>query len=473
MESAGVDDKLETTDALNSETLPKQDAEEIQNIRSSAAITEVDEERNLKRPAEEGNIDNDGGSQDAESGESKTEIPKLSKNQQRKLKRRKIWEEKKHEKRAIRKDKRHEKSERKRLEREAEIAAAAAEGREPVVNDSPKRQRKSGTKVPVTVIIDCQFEKYMMEKELVSLASQVTRCYSDNRNAEFPVHMFISSFGGEMKERYETVLKNQYKSWKNVHFTKGDFVEAAIEAKDLMKGPQGGELIDVLAQSSKGDCISLPKPQPDAKKKKKITPVPEPESEDVDKSIVYLTADSPYTLDRLEPNTCYVIGGIIDKNREKGLCYKIAREKIVRTAKLPIGEFMLLQSRHILATNHVMEIMLRWLETGNWGTAFMKVIPTRKGGVLKEDENTPEAGQEELENASPPVKSEDEKFAAEGDEVPVASSTAEEPNAQESSDAVQVKGENSEEGLQKNSLGEQRWSAPPEEAKASCTDAIS
>ena len=40
-------------------------------------------------------------------------------------------------------------------------------------------------------------------------------------------------------------------------------------------------------------------------------------------------------------------------------------------------------SRFVLATNHVCEIMLRWLELGAWGEAFMKVMPKRKGGVLK------------------------------------------------------------------------------------------
>lgn len=37
----------------------------------------------------------------------------------------------------------------------------------------------------------------------------------------------------------------------------------------------------------------------------------------------------------------------------------------------------------MLAPNHVNEIMLKWLECGNWGDAFMQVIPRRKGGVLR------------------------------------------------------------------------------------------
>lgn len=44
---------------------------------------------------------------------------------------------------------------------------------------------------------------------------------------------------------------------------------------------------------------------------------------------------------------------------------------------------MEMQSRKVLATNHVNEIMVKWLECGDWGEAFMKVIPKRKGGQLK------------------------------------------------------------------------------------------
>jgi len=42
-----------------------------------------------------------------------------------------------------------------------------------------------------------------------------------------------------------------------------------------------------------------------------------------------------------------------------------------------------MNSRSVLATNHVSEIMLKWLELGDWGEAFIQVIPKRKGGKLR------------------------------------------------------------------------------------------
>ena len=191
-------------------------------------------------------------------------------------------------------------------------------------------------------------------------------------------------------------------------------MSAAEELDVVMKGPSGGKMAGAFLDSNGDSMESMPSGHPD-------TPSPVPQlgqPSDTDRnatimrsetppqdpvttepapaapSIVYLTSDSPHTLDRLSPNTSYIIGGLVDKNRHKGICYKRACERGIPTAKLPIGEYMTMQSRSVLAINHVVEIMLKWLETGDWGEAFLSVIPKRKEAKLKanktegEDENT-------------------------------------------------------------------------------------
>jgi tRNA (guanine9-N1)-methyltransferase len=38
--------------------------------------------------------------------------------------------------------------------------------------------------------------------------------------------------------------------------------------------------------------------------------------------------------------------------------------------------------------------MVHWLECGDWGEAFMKVMPKRKGGKLREEGEKNEAGED-------------------------------------------------------------------------------
>ncbi|CAJ0574596.1 unnamed protein product, partial [Mesorhabditis spiculigera] len=116
--------------------------------------------------------------------------------------------------------------------------------------------------------------------------------------------------------------------------------------------------------------------------------------------IVYLTADSENVITELDDTKVYVIGGIIDHNSHKNLCYNLALEKGFSHARLPIGEHIKMNSRKVLTINHVFEILVRKTEGLSWADCLLKVLPQRKSAKLKED------GTEEPdvdEEAEPPV----------------------------------------------------------------------
>lgn len=425
----------------------------------------------------------------------------MSKNAWKKIQKKADWEAGRDFRKVKRKEKLHAKKIR---DRDAKAAAKAEEGLQPPANGTTtKTRRVKHVKLPVTFLIDCGFDDLMMEKERISLGSQLTRSYSDNNRAPFQAHLVVSSWGGQLKDRFDTVLAKHHENWRGVTFTEKYFVEAVEMAKEVMKSKYGGEMAGMFSRyrSSEQPQIALARnnahPAPPDQESE---PIYEPEmtvsgsSEDlpfcnvsasieVDESqaagtaqmeqleqvvhenngsspsavletrlatshktqeatgqvidsslepnvsgpangqlsildssasllhtdvpgpeqgeVVYLTSDSPYTLDELKPHSTYIIGGLVDKNRHKGICYRIACERGLKTAKLPIGEFMEMQSRFVLATNHVVEIMVRWLQCGDWGKAFLDVIPKRKGGKLKESDAVEDSAEHDTEIQEP------------------------------------------------------------------------
>ena len=305
----------------------------------------------------------------------------ISKNQLKKLKRQQEWEYGRDKRKIKRKEKQQEKKQRKRARDELAASLGQADPdteicqTENTIEESNTHDFRRHTQLPITFILDCDFDDLMLNQERISLASQITRCYSDNYKAPFKAHMAISSFGALLKERFDTVLSGHYHNWNGVRFLADDFVEATKQSKVWMKGQYGGRVAGALQTK----CNEV-----------KGTALSEPHAGE----IVYLTSDSSDTLYELKPYGTYIIGGLVDRNRHKGICYKRAIDRGVRTAKLPIGDYMQMNSRFVLATNHVIEIMLRWLELGDWGEAFQRVVPKRKGGVLKMNDTSTTVGED-------------------------------------------------------------------------------
>ncbi|KAJ9493240.1 tRNA (guanine(9)-N(1))-methyltransferase, partial [Exophiala xenobiotica] len=167
----------------------------------------------------------------------------MSKSQLKKLRKREEWEAGRDYRKLKRKEKLQEKRAKKKAAKEEEELRveqlkkeATERGEDPGTVSAelqkPEKQKwRRPVQLPVTIIIDCGFDELMMEKERISLGSQLTRSYSDNWRAPFQAHLVISSWGGLLKERFDTLLKKHYLNWKNVTFEEGDFMEAARNAE--------------------------------------------------------------------------------------------------------------------------------------------------------------------------------------------------------------------------------------------------
>jgi len=321
----------------------------------------------------------------------------ISKNQLKKLKRQREWEEGRDE----RKVKRREKTKAKKLRQRLTTESSTKDDSTQTTTVRMNQARTKPSLVPITIVIDCNFDDLMTDNERISLSSQLTRCYADNRKASMQAHLAVSSWGGELKKRFDGIMTGQYKQWHGIHFCEEDFAAVAGMATGWMSGPTGGKLAGALSRTSTHQPLAATAMAQDLGVVSVASPTNGSQTTpsateaaisfvDLQRNVevIYLTSDSPNTLDVLRPYSTYIIGGIVDKNRHKGICYKRAAAAGIQTARLPINEFMQMDGRKVLTTNHVNEIMLQWLKLGDWGEAFIQVIPKRKGGVLKATRTT-------------------------------------------------------------------------------------
>ncbi|CDK24415.1 unnamed protein product [Kuraishia capsulata CBS 1993] len=261
------------------------------------------------------------------------EIPEgMTKSQWKKLRRRQRFDERKEEFKEFKRAKRQQQ----RVNRKITMQKAIADGKDLAElypskakpKPKPEDQVSSGCKV----IMDCDFDDLMLEKEVVSLSNQLTRCYSDNRRNKYHVDLQICSFNKRLKQRFETTLSD-YTNWDdNIQFLEDD-LEAVLKSED---------------------------PESDLS------------------NVVYLSADTDDVLEELKEGEIYVVGGIVDKGRHKFLCKNKAEKLGIKTKRLPIDEFIKLSGRRVLATSHVFELLLKWFEYRDWKRSFEEVIPQRK-----------------------------------------------------------------------------------------------
>ncbi|XP_055484256.1 tRNA methyltransferase 10 homolog A [Psammomys obesus] len=224
------------------------------------------------------------------------------------------------EQREQRKEKRKEKRKRKKLERQCQLESNSD-------GNDRKRIRRHVIHSNLRLIIDCSFDDLMVLKDIKKLHKQIQRCYAENRRASHPVQFYLTSHGGQLKKNMNENDKG-WVNWKDIHI-KSEHYSEVIKKEDL----------------------------------------------------VYLTSDSPNVLKDLDESKAYVIGGLVDHNHHKGLTFKQASSYGIEHAQLPLADFVKMNSRKVLAVNHVFEIILEFLETRDWQEAFFTILPPRKGAV--------------------------------------------------------------------------------------------
>ncbi|KAF9057861.1 guanine-1-methyltransferase-domain-containing protein [Panaeolus papilionaceus] len=235
-----------------------------------------------------------------------------------------------------------------------------------------------------TVVIDLGFDDMMLDKEIKSLCSQLAYTYSTNRNASFPFSLIFSSLNGRTFERLESLGEASYKRWASTTWWTSGYEQLWIaeESNNVPTVPTL-DLPEAVATPENNDA-SASIPTSKIESKSDIHTYPR------DK-IVYLTADTDEELTELLPDEIYIIGGIVDHNRYKNLCFSKAKESGVRTACLPIGRFLAsLPTRKVLTVNQVFEILVKWVECKDWEEALYSVIPKRKfhqGGKANSETN--------------------------------------------------------------------------------------
>jgi len=67
-------------------------------------------------------------------------------------------------------------------------------------------------------------------------------------------------------------------------------------------------------------------------------------------NLVYLTADAETILDDLDPTKIYIIGGLVDRNRWKGITMKKANDQGIQSARLPIESYLKMSSSQVCSS---------------------------------------------------------------------------------------------------------------------------
>uniref|UniRef100_A0A3B5LR91 tRNA methyltransferase 10 homolog B n=1 Tax=Xiphophorus couchianus TaxID=32473 RepID=A0A3B5LR91_9TELE len=238
---------------------------------------------------------------------------------------------------AAKKSKRKEEKQKRRLNRgDKEAVQFTKRVMKAITNERLAEARSTGQKLCVDLsMTDC-----MSDKEISRLAGQLRRLYGSNKKATRPFHLFLTELREDSRLYRECVRMN-----------------------DGFLG-----YMEITEES----CLDLFPSE----------------------SVVYLTPDAQEALQTVDADKVYVLGGLVDESIQKKLSLSRAAELSVRTARLPVDEYMAKKNNaknfhsKILAVNQVFDILVMFSETGSWTQALQTWFPAGKGYVISPENST-------------------------------------------------------------------------------------
>ena len=138
------------------------------------------------------------------------------------------------------------------------------------------------------LVFDLQYNQHMRHQELMNMIEQILMAHGVNKIQREPFHLMLCNAGPD-----NAVLKHIVKH----------------KVLDLDTLP--------ITVCEKSTTDLFPK-----------------------KDIVYLSPNAREVMERFDPHSVYVIGGIVDKAKETPLTFAQAKKDQVRTLRLPIDEYL-------------------------------------------------------------------------------------------------------------------------------------
>ena len=186
------------------------------------------------------------------------------------------------------------------------------------------------------VVIDCHYEIHMTDKEINKTRMQILLCYSLLKTQDKIFHLHLGNF--KIQSKLQDMFVEKTPGFSNMSITK--FENSVFEYFDR-------------------------------------------------KTIIYLTPDSENVLSEITEDSVYVIGGFVDDHIQRYRSYNRCKTLKVATARLPIAENFrnVNHKQEVLTINQVFAVLLSVHNNVSWKDALIKVLPTRKGYILKETAN--------------------------------------------------------------------------------------